>query len=380
LTLLASYDCQVPLRSEKPFPARRDSAWERGGQRTTDNGHKAFTLVELLVVIAIIAILIGLLLPAVQKVRQSAARTQCQNNLKQIGIALHNFENGQNYLPPVFPGVSSNTATPGSFYAWSVLAQLNPYLEQTAIFGRMNLAEPLYSSAFSISSDNLFAVEQTINLFLCPADTMKPVGGGYGASVLGPVNYGACIGSGTTDGGAPYGTPWNADGMFQAGVNGSFSQISDGLSNTAAFSESTLGAGPAPASGAIPGDPQKVYGYVGAVSGGVNLTACANPTEWNFENLRGFLWASGEIRCSSYNHYYPPNSPNFDCVTDLPPFSGPQPDTAVGFKAARSNHPGGVNLLLADGSVRFVTNGIQPATWTALSTRAGGEVISDPNY
>lgn len=340
---------------------------------------RAFSLVELIVVISIIAILIALLLPAVQKVRQSAARTRCQNNLKQIGIALHNFESAQQNLPPVFPGISNTTATPGSFYTWSVLAQLNPYLEQTAIYGAMNLTEPLYVfPSLTISSDNIFGAEQTIKLFLCPADLMQPVAGPgptYGATVLGPVNYAACIGSGTTSGGAPYGEPWNADGMFQAGINGSFQQILDGLSNTAAFSESTLGTGPVSAHGAIPGNPQNVYAYVGTVS----PANCAGATTWNFENLRGFLWASGEIRCSSYNHFYTPNSLNCDCVTDTT-IHDAHPYTAVGLKAARSYHWGGVNLLLADGSVRFVTNEIQQSTWTALGTQAGNEVINDANY
>jgi prepilin-type processing-associated H-X9-DG protein len=88
------------------------------------------------------------------------------------------------------------------------------------------------------------------------------------------------------------------------------------------------------------------------------------------------MWSSGEIRCAAYNHYYTPNPPQYDCVTnDLNP--GPGQYTAVGFRAARSNHSGGVNVLNADGSVRFVTNGIALVTWRALSTRAGGEVLGD---
>ncbi len=341
----------------------------------------AFTLVELLVVIAIIALLIALLLPAVQKVRQAAARTECQNNLKQIGIALHNYEGARGCLPPAFTGISQNpNLTPNSFYSWSVLAQLNPYLEQTAIFNQMNLSEPtwLYPTT-TISPDNILAVQQTVRLFLCPADKMQPVSGAaYGAPVLGPVNYAACLGSGTTAGGAPYGSPWEADGVFQAAVNGSFDLITDGLSNTAAFSESTLGEGPTQATGAIPGDPQKVYAYV---DNPLAPGACSGATVWNYQNLRGYSWATGEIRCASYNHFYPPNSPNYDCVTDLLPHPIPaQEYTGVGFRAARSNHSGGVNVLLADGSVRFVSNGIQPETWSALGTRSGGETISDPNF
>jgi prepilin-type N-terminal cleavage/methylation domain-containing protein/prepilin-type processing-associated H-X9-DG protein len=341
---------------------------------------RAVTLLEVLVVVAIIAVLVGLLLPAVQRVRESAARAQCQNNLKQIGIALHHYETVNRNLPPVFPATPQppfEGVVPDYFYTWSVLAQLNPFLEQTAIINQMNLDEPLVSlPTLTVLPDNRFAVQQTIALFLCPSDTMQPVGGGYGVPVLGPVNYGACTGSGTTDGGPPYGSPWDADGMFRAAVAGTFREITDGLSNTAAFSESTLGEGPTMAAGPIPGDPQKVYANVPPP---LTPDACAGAGLWNVQLRRGYLWASGEIRCASYNHFYPPNPPQYDCVANLSQ-PGPQQYTAVGFKAARSNHPGGVNLLFADGGVRFISNDIQPDVWTALSTRAGGEVVGVTSY
>ena len=340
----------------------------------------AFTLIELLVVIAIIAVLIGLLVPAVQQVREAANRATCANNLHQLGVALHNYESASKFLPPVFPATPKPPfvgIVPAYFYSWSVLAQLSPYLEQTSIYNRMNLDEPMYTlPSLTVLPDNQFAVQQTVKLFLCPSDKMQLVGGGYGVPVFGPVNYCACIGSGTTAGGAPYGSPWNADGIFRAGVSGRFAEITDGLSNTAAFSESTLGEGPTMAFGAIPGDPQKVYANVPPP---LTPAACDRANLWNVELPRGYLWASGEIRCASYNHFYPPNAPVYDCVANLTT-PGQQQFTAVGLKAARSNHPGGVNLLLADGAVRFVTDAIQADTWTALSTRAAGEVIGDPNY
>ena len=339
---------------------------------------RAFTLIELLVVIAIIAVLIGLLLPAVQKVREAAARIKCMNNLKQIGLALHNYEGARGGFPPSFQGNPQPpfTMLPPYFFSWSALAELNPYLEQTNIYNAMVLSEPIYMPpTYNISPDNQFAVSQIVKLFLCPSDLEDTLGGGYGLTQIGPVNYCVCIGTGTTMGGPPLGSPWDADGMFRAQKRVRVADVRDGLSNTAAASESTLGGGPEGASGPIPGKPDEVYAYL---PGGTPISdaACAGATNWNVDRRRGFMWATGEIRCASYNHYYPPNPPQWDCVSnDYTP--GPGLYTANGFKAARSRHPGGVNLLLGDGSVRFVVNSIDLTTWRALATRSGGEVFGD---
>ena len=166
--------------------------------------------------------------------------------------------------------------------------------------------------------------------------------------------------------------------MFEAQVTHRLLDVTDGLSNTAMMSETTLGDGPEGATGAIPGSPQTVYAYAGF---GTLLSdaVCASATQWNVSQHRGFMWASGEMRCASYNHYYTPNSPICDCVTNEGA-NTPTPYESDAFRAARSHHTGGVNMLLGDGSVHFVGNGIMPGTWRALATRAGGEVFSDPNY
>ena len=327
---------------------------------------RAFTLIELLVVIAIIAVLIGLLLPAVQKVREAAARASCSNNIKQIALAMHNYEGSRGALPPAFKG----NGTPIAYFAsWSALAELNPFLEQTNIYNRMDLSLQTYESfiPFNITAPNQFAVQQTVRLFLCPSDKMAPVtvGPAYGVPVIGPTNYAVCNGTGINGG-----TPWDADGAFIAKRTLRFTDIADGTSNTAMISESTLGEGTESTTGAAPAPLNAVYAFLSGAP--LTESACAAATLWNFERLRGFMWASGEIRCASYNHYLMPNAPQSDCVSfDIAP--GPARFTAIGWRGARSRHSGGVTLALCDGSVRFVRDSVAPAVWRGIATRAVGE-------
>lgn len=334
----------------------------------------AFTLIELLVVIAIIAVLIGLLLPAVQKVREAASRMKCQNNIKQLGIALHNYEGTTGKWPPLYPGTAPGSTAFNYKYTWSVLAQLNPYLEQTNIYNTMDLTQPMYDAANQITPQNRFAVVQKVSLFHCPSDRGVPVSSAYGVTDMGSTNYVACHGSGLSGGG--YGSPIVGDGIFPA-VNGvKITDILDGTSNTVAMSESILGNGNE-ISSTQPGDEQVAYKYLGFSGTLPNDTNCAGtPPLWNGYNRRGFMWASGEARCVSYNHYLTPNAKNFDCIANDPTMTY----IAVGYRAARSRHTGGVNVLLADGSVRFVQDSVSPQTWRALATRMGGEVVGGANF
>lgn len=333
---------------------------------------KAFTLIELLVVIAVIGILIALLLPAVQAAREAARRTQCINQLKQLGVALHNYHDVKRQFPPsTMQDAGYENGTLGEFFAYGALAMLMPYMEGGNVYNTMNMSEPLYvpgsgSSGYSISAANMRAAGTLVPLLLCPSDASRSVSSDYGVSQLGSANYAACIGTGRN-----FGSPFDTDGIFYATSKTKAADVTDGLSNTAAFSECRLGLYQENATGALPGgDMQAVYAMI---YGPVSNSACASAGLWNSTNNKGFLWLVGELRCTSYNHYYTPNQAIWDCIG----YDANNGYATTGWHGARSLHPEGVNLTLADGSVRFVSSSINALIWRGLATRSGGEANSE---
>jgi prepilin-type N-terminal cleavage/methylation domain-containing protein/prepilin-type processing-associated H-X9-DG protein len=367
----------------------------------------AFTLIELLVVIAIIAVLIALLLPAVQAAREAARRIQCTNNVKQIGLALHNYHAAAGGFPP---GAALNgiAAAPGLYASWqpnmSAQAMLLPYLEQTPIYNALDFQ---FGAEYDLGM-NQTGVLTIVSAFLCPSD---PNAG----SRLNINSYYVSMGT-TTDymftpgvaGGANWmGTTPNVTftgttGLFAQAVSYGVGHCTDGTSNTVALAESLLGDGRArsvwgpttsPPSryrgnmvfGADPGDdlnrPHDAFQNPGLTLTILqNCNAVFQASNTMIGDDHGYRWAIGITGYSLFNTIQTPNDRQYPfaaCRLD----GGPNdyPDSGFAY-ASGSAHPGGINVGFADGSVKFIKDSINRTTWWSLGTKANGEVISADSY
>jgi prepilin-type N-terminal cleavage/methylation domain-containing protein len=335
----------------------------------------AFTLIELLVVIAIIAILIGLLLPAVQKVREAGARLQCQNNLKQIGLACHNYHDVNKQFPfgkgPSYPGEQP-------YARWSVHSQILPYMEQDNLYKAIDFTHapstpgmqgagnfmPAYTNA------NLAACETLVKMFICPSDPAGPMGSG---GWTGSNNYVGNLGKvylcdlseqnpSTIDSSA---TP---NGIFYYLSHVRITDITDGTSNTALFSEKLRGNGsPNPRADMLTMPNQSSMAAALATCQSLNPNSTPALTHW-----QGRSWVMGEMCCTTYNHVATPNTTSCAGIG----FGTNMANMAM-IVPPSSGHTNGVNVLLGDGSVHFITNSIDINTWQGMGSRNGGEVLGD---
>ena len=370
---------------------------------------RGFTLIELLVVIAIIAVLIALLLPAVQAAREAARRAQCTNNLKQLGLAFHNYISTHDAVPPTMIMYSACPGCSNAGQTYSPHARLLPFLEQTQIYNAINFSVgerwggPSTGPFNGASIDgtlweamNATAIANQINSFLCPSDTgaanltgIKFSPGGN-LQLIGDHNYPFNAGlnpyatsptSGTTNGPGYWPTwgsaPGNPITNVQAEGTVTLAKFADGTSNTVIFSEWMKGDGIPPPTrdglGIVYTSTAKPTQFAGMLNANLlHSRACDASSAQNW-TWKGDWWISGQS--ATYSHTQTPNRKS--CYY---PGVGQPWASALNVLAASSRHPGGVNTLLADGSVRFVKSSVSPQAWYAIATPNGGEVVSADSY
>jgi prepilin-type N-terminal cleavage/methylation domain-containing protein/prepilin-type processing-associated H-X9-DG protein len=347
-------------------------------------GRRGFTLIELLVVIAIIAVLIALLLPAVQGAREAARRIQCTNNLKQLGLGLMNYESSQGILPPqqVLLATPSNPATLLWHSSWGVTSRLIPFMEQGPMYDSVN-----FTLRTSLPA-NATVVSTTLSVLICPSEVnSQPLISS--TSTTGVSNYGWCAGDWYVYGGMALNGAPPSRSAFTVNLSRSLAAFTDGLSQTVVAAEG------------------KTYTPVarncfGTVSNGTMLfPPLTNPYAvpdapssmpviqsiydscTQSGDIGHTIWVYGNSVYDGFTTALPPNTkvlvaPGMDVDVNTEDENNGGPTYAA--ITSRSYHPGGVNALFGDGSVHFVKSSINWTTWRALGTIAGGEVVSADSY
>ncbi|MEL7497645.1 MAG: DUF1559 domain-containing protein [Planctomycetota bacterium] len=339
------------------------------GKTSSSNRQSGFTLVELLVVIAIIGILIGMLLPAVQMVREAARRTACMNNVRQMVLSAHNYESAHRHLPPAYQLAAGGTATGNG--SWSVQAQLLPFCEQANAYDRIDFGLP-WSDPVNIATG---VPTMRIPMYICPSEVNDTVRIKNNAPFVYPQNYGFNFGSWLVY--APS-TGQIGDGAFFVNGEVRFGSIRDGQSNTLCVAEvkaftpyvrNTQDPGPAP-----PTDPAAFMGYAGETKLGVGLHRNTGHTEW----------CDGRVHHSGITTVFSPNTvvpyehdgQMYDIDFNSEKEGNSTTKSTYAAITSRSYHAGGmVSVGLMDGSTRSVSDKIDLTVWRALGTIAGEEVI-----
>jgi len=356
---------------------------------------RGFTLIELLVVIAIIGVLIALLLPAVQQAREAARRIQCTNNMKQIALAVHNYESSNTSFP-LGASFQNESYPSGLNYAmwdsFSAQALLLPFIEQTPLYNAINFS---FSPSQPCNSPTVYV--RIVGSYLCPSD---PYGGrtsnncyaaSFGACTTGLFNW--------TDQAPAWANsqvPADSSGLFTFGRVYGMRDVIDGTSNTIAYSEWVVGNGGKNYDNVTP--PRRYRGNLLMASGasGPNVlnanqnaqgvinavNACrldfqSSASDNRISDFKGWRWSQGTAGFSMFNTIQTPNDKFGGCRIGGQPTDWPDSSYTIG---AASYHPGGVNVAMADGSVRFIKDSVNQQTWWALGTRNGGEVISSDSY
>jgi prepilin-type N-terminal cleavage/methylation domain-containing protein/prepilin-type processing-associated H-X9-DG protein len=335
---------------------------------------RGFTLIELLVVIAIIALLIGLLLPAVQAAREAARRMQCTNNMKQIGLAIHMYEQVNGGFPPA--AIVVNTAEAGVLWVsdWGPFARILPHIEQSATYSAYNFNVPYGDSS------NLTATAQVIATYLCPSEAQTTSINNVSFGVTGRTNYGFCEGDWFVWSG-PTTSPLTRS-AFGPNMSRHWSEFTDGTSQTIFASE-------------VKNYQPTVWdcGSLSQINNPNNIPSpYANPLTVAPEYLAPsnclFMlnghtqWSEIAVHHIGMTTAWPPNKktpggpgnayPDVDLNSERERFGGP----TFAAVTSRSYHPGGVNTLFGDGSVKFTKSTVDGVVWRGLGTVGGGEVIS----